>query len=430
MKYIPLGIVLFFFTGCFIGPVGDLVEQVEDQYFTDEFSDAPSDLDPIENTVSTKLVWESNIGNHNGSEFNLVILDEFIVAATSDGTIKKLNIENGEQVWEKNISSSIVAGIGGNFENLLVVSGDGYLWCLNQNGDVIWKTFMPGEVFVSPVIYNSEVYVRIGNYEILQLDLKQGVIQWRYKKSVPSLTLRKTSRLSFSDNVIYAGFPAAKVIAIHAESGGYLWESKISKIKGVSEIERLNDVVSKLIINNSVIYSVSTNGNISSVDRKSGRVLWTSDLSSFNDLIFDGYDIFVINKVGTIHSLRKNNGKLNWRLTDLQHRRITNGSLIKDFLVVGDFDGYIHFIDIEQGTLKGRSQMPGGVQILNNISTVNDTYMVGMDKEGNIFYFKIKVEKLLINDENVESEALVDEVLIEEAKVSLVDQVINYRYYN
>ncbi len=68
MKYIPLGIVLFFFTGCFIGPVGDLVEQVEDQYFTDEFSDVPSDLTPIENTVSTKLLWESNIGNHNGSD--------------------------------------------------------------------------------------------------------------------------------------------------------------------------------------------------------------------------------------------------------------------------------------------------------------------------------------------------------------------------
>jgi hypothetical protein len=56
-----------------------------------------------------------------------------------------------------------------------------------------------------------------------------------------------------------------------------------------------------------------------------------------------------------------------------------------------------------------------------------------MDKEGNIYYFEIKEEKLLINNENIEPEVLVDEVLIEKAKVSLVDmgdQVINYRYYN
>ena len=85
----------------------------------------------------------------------------------------------------------------------------------------------------------------MANYEILQIDLKQGDIDWRYTHSSPALAFNGTSSLSFSDGIIYGGFGAGKMVAVHQKSGAFIWEASISQIKGVTDIDRLNDVLSQ-----------------------------------------------------------------------------------------------------------------------------------------------------------------------------------------
>ena len=53
-------------------------------------------------------------------------------------------------------------------------------------GNAIWKIFIDGEVLTTPVVNSKKAYVRLANYEILQIDLKQGDIDWRYIHSTPS----------------------------------------------------------------------------------------------------------------------------------------------------------------------------------------------------------------------------------------------------
>ena len=403
MKYLPLGLCLFL-VSCFIGPVEDLYEQVEDTYFSEVNSITPKELGIINPLLSLGLIWNANVGNHNGADFSLVAFDEFFVAATSDGTIKKYESFTGRVIWEKNIGTNISIGIGGNSENLLIVSDDGYLWCLDGKGDPLWKVFLNGEVFVSPIIHNSKIFVRIGNYEILGIDVKEGVIQWRFNKPAPPLTLKKTSQLVLADDVLYAGFPAGKLVAIHADSGGYLWESNVSKVKGVTEIERLNEVVSKPVINEGTIYAVSTNGSISSIDRRNGRLMWTRDLSSNKNIQFNGYDIFVTDKSGSVFSLDKNNGSTNWRLADLQYRKITSGIMLSDYFIEADFDGFIHVIDSESGLIIGRSQIVSGVNILDTLIAIEDKYILAMSSEGGVFLIKFdEITQVSLEDKSLSS---------------------------
>ena len=63
MKYLPLGLCLFL-VSCFIGPVEDLYEQVEDTYFSEANSIAPKELGIINPSVSLDLIWNANVGDH------------------------------------------------------------------------------------------------------------------------------------------------------------------------------------------------------------------------------------------------------------------------------------------------------------------------------------------------------------------------------
>ena len=136
----------------------------------------------------------------------------------------------------------------------------------------------------------------------------------------PPLAFNGTSPLSFSDGIIYGGFGAGKMVAIHQKSGAFIWEASISQIKGVTDIDRLNDVLSQPIINNFEAYAVSTAGDLTSIDRRNSSIIWTRKISSFNNLAFDGFDIFLTHKTDSIYSLDSKNGETNWRNADLQYR--------------------------------------------------------------------------------------------------------------
>ncbi|MDC1100590.1 outer membrane protein assembly factor BamB [Methylophilaceae bacterium] len=414
MRLIPLVIVISFMFGCIVQPVQDFVDQMDDQYFSDEFNNIPTEIKPYDKKASIELIWENKVGDNEVNNFNLIYSDVYVIAATSDGSLRKMEIASGETVWEKDISEEIMMGVGGDFENILFITKKGYLWCLDREGNAIWKVFIEGEVLTTPVINNKKAYVRLANYEILQVNLKQGDIDWRYRHTSPALAYNWTSSLTFSDGVIYAGFGAGKIVAVHQKSGAFIWEASISQIKGVTDIDRLNDVLSKPIINDSEVFAVSTSGDLTAIDRRSGSIKWTRKISSFNNIAFNGFDIFLSHKSDSIYSLdSKRNGKTNWRNADLQFRRITDPIIIGDHIAVGDFDGYIHLLNSETGIVEGRAQITSGVPIGKNIHSIGDNKILGVDLEGNVFYMQVKKASEEIIKDNSGGQQDIDENTIE-----------------
>ena len=78
------------------------------------------------------------------------------------------------------------------------------------------------------------------------------------------------------------------MIAIDSPTGGLVWESNISRAKGATDIERANDITSHPVIDEAIIYGVTTNGDISALDRRNGKTIWTEPISSFYGMAFDG----------------------------------------------------------------------------------------------------------------------------------------------
>ena len=405
MRLIPLGIITFLLGGCFFQPVEDFVDQMDDQYFADEFNYIPTEIKPYDKKASMELIWENKVGDNEVNNFNLVFSEEFVIAATSDGSVRKMKINSGETVWKKEFSQKIMIGVGGNIENILFIAEDGYLWCLDGKGEAIWKIFVDGEALTTPVINNDKAYVRLANYGILQVDLKQGDIDWRYIHASPSLTFNGTSSLAFSDGIIYGGFGAGKLVAIHQKSGAFMWEATISQIKGVTDIERLNDVLSQPLINNREIYAASTSGDLTAIDRRNVNTIWTRKISSFKNLAFDGFDIYLTHKSDSLYSLDSKNGKTNWRNADLQYRRVTNPIITGDYVAVGDFDGYIHLLNIESGAIEGRAQITSNVPIGKNIHSMGNDKIIGMDMDGNVFYMQVRnIAEEVIEDKSTNPE--------------------------
>jgi outer membrane protein assembly factor BamB len=398
MKFVFL--LTFFLTGCFFGPVQELHDQIEETYFGNEYKDLPTPLYDLKSNVDLEVIWQENIGKHNGDNLDIFHIEDFLYVATSNGTIKKIDSNNGNKFWEKKFNVNLTSGIAGDDENLFFSTSDGFLWCMNHDGELIWKTLLDGEVNSLPIIYDSKVVVKLNSYKIIQLNSKDGSVLWKYQAGIPPLTYKSEGKLVQSNNVVYLGLPGGKMIAIDSPTGGLVWESNISRAKGATDIERANDITSHPVIDDSVIFGVTTNGDISALDRRNGKTIWTEPISSFYGMTFDGSTLFVTHDTGSIYAINKDVGEIEWRQSALKHRRIRVGTIIKDYIAFGDYDGYVHFLRIDDGSIVGRIKLEDS-QILNNIIKIDDSVIVVMTADGDLICLEVG-EETIINQPGIE----------------------------
>ena len=398
MRIVLLGAL--FLSGCFFGPVQELHDQIEETYFGNDFVNPPSPLNDLKSKINLEVVWQESVGEHNGKNFNIYHLEDFLYVASSDGVIKKLDSTTGDQIWKKELGINLSSGVVGGDENIYVSSIDGFLWCMDLKGNLIWKTLLNGEIDSLPIIYDSKVVVKLNNYKIVQLNTKDGSVIWKYQAAIPPLTYRSEGKIVHSDKVVYLGLPGGKMIAIDSPTGGLVWESNISRARGSTDIERANDITSHPVINGPVIYGITTNGDISALDRRNGKTIWTKPISSFYGMVFDGFNLFITHDTGSIYSVNKDDGEIEWRQPNLKYRRIKTGTIINDYIVYGDYDGFVHFLSIDDGSILGRIKLDD-TQILNNIIKIDDLKLALMTEDGEII--SLKVGELIEIEEPIEN---------------------------
>ena len=91
--------ICLYLSGCFFGPVQELHDQIEETYFGNDFLEPPTPLKELNSNfrVDIKELWSENIGEHNGNNLDVFHIDDFLYAATSDGTIKKIDSKSGNK---------------------------------------------------------------------------------------------------------------------------------------------------------------------------------------------------------------------------------------------------------------------------------------------------------------------------------------------
>ena len=398
MKKFVISILIIFLSGCFIGPLKELKYQVEDAWGSDPQTKPPTELFDIVNSkkisrswtveAGSESLWKIDKKSYEIHTLDMFIYENFLFTLNHDGVIKKFDLISGDLIWEKDFNYKVSSGLAGDSDLLYFVTSDGNLWCLDHNGKEQWKTYTGGQVVVSPMPNTTFVTVKLNFNKFVQISVFDGSIKWSYQSQNPPLTINSQGKMLYSEEVIYSGLPGGKLIAIEAKSGMLLWEATVDQSKGITEIERANDITSQPIADGPIIYSISSKGKIAAFDRRTSQTLWDRTLSSFVGLNLYGNDIIVMHESSSIYSLQNYAGETNWRNADLQYRNIGRGVIIGDHIATGDFDGYLHFINLSDGKITNRIKLSDS-QILDNIISVDDSKLIVMDAKGKIYSLEI-----------------------------------------
>ena len=417
-----VSIVLSFLFSC-IGPVKEIKYQIEDSWENSEsFTDEPLPLKNVDNKFEITDLWSGAFKGRSARNFSVCKNDNLIYYASSDGVVSLIDIIKRELSWDYIYSKNITSSIACSGKSAFFVDYDGFLISLSNLGSLDWKSFV-GEVFSNPLVENENIYIRTSDNELISLSIIDGSFLWKYKLPSSPLPIRSWGEISINNNIIYIGSASGKVSAINALNGTLIWESTFSPPQGSSEMERSNDSTSKVVVDEFVIYAVSSKGSIASLSSDNGQILWARPLSSFKGMTSDKDNLYVTHNSGSIYALSKETSKVKWRNSDLLGRDVSRGFIFNNLLIVSDFEGYVHFIDLDDGNIIARTKLSDDL-ILNPVSGLEgkSLFFVSINGSFNELSFNFDKSKIIpsnssesleeidVNDsENIKSNKKIDD---------------------
>lgn len=362
---------------------------MSERLFGRESNEVPSDLTEFKSTTQAKVLWNTHLGSSEDTDFTPAIDNGFVYAASANGEIVKLKATDGNQIWRIDSGEPLTGGVGIGTNLILLGTAKGYVLAYNFDGKLLWKSKVSSQVLSAPRFDYGVVVVRCEDSRIYGLNGADGARKWVYERASPALTLKSSAGVVLDGGAAYAGFAGGKMIALRVEDGKVIWEVSVAQPKGTTEIERIADITSLPFVDGPLVYAVAYQGKVAAVDRATGRIAWSRDISSYSGLNAEDARIFVSHANSAIYALDYSSGKTFWRQGDLRQRRVTAPLPMGSLIAVGDVEGYVHLLNREDGAFAARVQTEDAA-IMPQMVALGTSTVIAQNRKGGIYAISIK----------------------------------------
>lgn len=364
-----------------IGLIGATLLLASCSIFSD---DEDEDLEPMElvkivETVKVKRIWSAKLGDD--AEFLRVALrpagdGSYIYAASRDGVVTAFDPASGKQAWRKELDIELSAGPGVGEGRLAVAAKDGFGILLDAaTGEEQWRVDIAAESLATPLIKDDTVVFQTIDNRLDARVLFDGRERWAIVRSTPALTMRGSSSPISVGSTVLAGFDSGRIVAANLDTGDVIWESLLSPPKGRSDLDRLSDIDGAIALVGQDLYAAGYQGRMAALASESGQVLWNREISSFEGVSADWNSVYTVRDNGEVIALSRSNGNEIWRDGSLLRREPTLPIPFSTMVVVGDFEGYLHFFNAIDGEPVARERLGKGAISSRPLVIANRLYV-------------------------------------------------------
>lgn len=325
----------------------------------------PAKLVDITPTVGVKQLWTAKIGKgekYLGIGQHPVIADGKVFAAAVDGGVTALDLASGQTLWHYDSKARLSGGPGAG-DGLVVVGGlKGEVIALDaSDGHEKWTAKVGNEVIAAPAIADGLVFVHSNDGRVTAFDAANGERRWFYSADMPALTVRGTGDLTLGPGILFVPGDNGTLTALSASDGSERWSVAVAEPDGRSELERMADVDGAAVLDGTVLFATSFKNHTVAIDGPRGQVLWDSEHGGVRGLGLSNSAVVVTDKDGNVVGLDKNTGGSLWKQSGLLNRNVSAPTVQGDYAVVGDYEGVVHWLRLNDGAFAARSKVGAAV---------------------------------------------------------------------
>ncbi len=302
----------------------------------------PAELTEIKSSLNVRVTWRASVGSGRGTFLQPAVLENAVYAAGADGTVMRVDPQNGAIVWRTSVDGRISAGVGSDGFTVVVVTPRGEVIALGADGKALWRAQASSDVSSPPLVGRGVVVVRSTDHRVSAYEADSGKRRWSYQRQTPPLTLHASTEMAFAGDNVLVGFPGGRMVALALTNGAARWEAVISEPKGTTEVERLSDVVGPIAVDARDACAASFQGRVMCADPANGNLRWARELSARGGVSMNERAVYTVDNGSAVQAFARDGASL-WRNTKLAWRAVTTPLALTNGAAVGDFAGYLHF---------------------------------------------------------------------------------------
>lgn len=352
----------------------------------------PAPLVKFDPLVKPDRLWSKSTGKGEGRLWLRqapAVAEGRVYTADPGGRVMALEIESGRELWQvkSKLHYATPPGVGAGV--VVVGTLEGEVVALDADtGSERWQVRLLSEIVARPLVSAGVAVVRSSDGRVYALDLADGRRRWVFARGLPSLTVRGSGAPVLGQDVVYVGYDDGTVVALRIADGLRVWEQIVAEPEGRSELERMADIDGEIEVGLNALFAASYKGRVSALGTTGGNPLWNRELASAVGVALHRDRVIAVDRQGNVWALDRDTGSALWRQDALAMRWLTTPAIHGDYVLVGDLDGYLHWLRLDSGELAARVRV-GGDPIRATPQVSPDGIAVAVTTDGKLAAYRL-----------------------------------------
>ncbi|MGM9513800.1 outer membrane protein assembly factor BamB [Roseateles sp. DB2] len=340
----------------------------------------PAALEALTPSIAGKVVWQQRM---DGVRFplNTVALADSFVVADSDGVVQRLNAADGAVIWRAALKEKLSAGVGSDGRYAAVVTRDNDLVSLDE-GRTLWRKPLSVPILTAPLVAGERIFVLTVDRAVLAYDALDGRKLFELRRPGDPLTLLQPGAIGSYKDTLVVG-QGSRLAGIDPLRGSVRWEASVANPRGTNEVERLADVVGPLVRTGELLCARGFQSAVSCINAERGSTVWTRNVGGVMGVGGDAQTVVGGDASDRLTAWRTSNGDVLWNAERFLNRKLSTPLVLGQSVVVGDFEGQVHFLNRETGKTQLRLPTDGSAIAAAPVAAGNTILVV--TRNGGLF---------------------------------------------
>jgi outer membrane protein assembly factor BamB len=196
---------------------------------------------------------------------------------------------------------------------LFAVAGVNQIKALSQdNGEILWQKDLSVIFNSTPICDGESVYISSSDNKTFALNVENGEIKWIHYGIAKSLAIFGSAQPVVHKDVLIASYSSGEIYAINKKTGENLWSQDLNLNQVYNSDFFLNDVDATPLVKNDVVYAIGNGGLMKAISLKTGEDIWKKSIASVVDFWLAGDFLYVINSDNKLLAVYKKTGGIKW----------------------------------------------------------------------------------------------------------------------